>query len=572
MILGYEKPVEIAPMSVYDNDLFKTYIGALKDDYDNTVADQRELMKNYGNFITSLPGAQQAFYEATLGPVERMYNTYGGDLLRDPSLRAQLRQYATEAAAKAAPIKQASDIYDAYKKQYDSLTPAQKAYEDYMLQKNGLEQTWDPRNPWNKTAPDKYISPTEYFKPTLGELEKNSYKDKDGYWWYGVPENVVAGQLNNLWDGYANTDQYQYDKDRMKGRLQSAYPNLTDEQADQLAENAIKQGIINQYTGAKMEKLDPKEEEQIKFRNKIALDNHRAANDIKVEGVKQSNRMALARFKANNGGRGSASDGSYSVTTEMYDQGLGAMGVTRSDGGMGTYDKTIQDVATKWTEKKYANSFVKRFGKKYKDLTEEQKNVIRSTGEYEAAYLKNMRAYLTNVQKKTIRDNGKQYNDSQKSFALATSVSPRQIVSLSQVSQDIVTDEDKTKKGMFYIFPSSSNKDRFVSLTTISNRRMGKPDRKDLDSKIYGTLVKGDGTTNPVALYGGQKNFIQQVEGNGAHIHQYVRLANNKWYDLGVYDATNLPYNDDSDLRYLRTSRQGVKAIPTPLTITDDED
>lgn len=572
MILGYEKPVEIAPMSVYDNDLFKTYIGALKDDYDNTIADQRELMKTYGNFVTSLPGAQQAFYEATLAPVERMYDTYGGDLLRDPSLRAQLRQYATEAVAKAAPIKHASDIYDAYKKQYDSLTPAQKAYEDYMLQKNGLEQMWDPRNPWNKTAPDKYISPTEYFKPTLGELEKNSYKDKNGYWWYGVPENVVAGQLNNLWDGYANTDQYQYDKDRMKGRLQSAYPNLTDEQADQLAENAIKQGIISQYTGAKMEKLDPKEEEQIKFRNKLALDDHRATNDIKVERVKQSNRMELARFKANNGGRGSVSDGSYSVTTEMYDQGLGAMGVTRSDGGMGTYDKTIQDVAAKWTEKKYANRFVKRFGKKYKDLTEEQKNVIRSTGEYEDTYNRNMRAYLTNVQKKTIRDKGKQYNDSQKSFALATSVSPRQIVSLSQVSQDVVTSEDKTKKGKFYILPSNSNKDRFVSLTTISNRRMGKPDDKALDSKIYGALVKEDGTANPAALYGGQKNFIQQVEGNGAYIHQYVRLANNKWYDLGIYDATNLPYNDDSDLRYLRTNSQGVKAIPTPLTITDDED
>jgi hypothetical protein len=431
---------------------------------------------------------------------------------------------------------------------------------------------WDPRNPWNKAAPDKYISPTEYFKPTLGELEKNSYKDKNGYWWYGVPENVVAGQLNNLWDGYANTDQYQYDKDRMKGRLQSAYPNLTDEQADQLAENAIKQGIINQYTGSKMEKLDPKEEEQIKFRNKLALVDRKAANDIKVEGVKQSNRMALARFKADNGGRGSASDGSYSVTTEIYDQGLGAMGVTRSNGGIGTYDKTIQDVATKWTEKKYANSFVKRFGKKYKDLTEEQKNVIRNTGEYEKTYLRNMRAYLTNVQEKTVRDNGKPYNSSQKSFALATSVSPRQIVSLSQVSQDVVTSGDKTKKGKFYILPSNSNKDRFVSLTTISNRRMGKPDDKALDSKIYGSLVKEDGTANPAALYGGQKNFIQQVEGNGAYIHQYVRLANNKWYDLGIYDATNLPYNDDSDLRYLRTNSQGVKAIPTPLTITDDED
>lgn len=571
MILGYEKPVEIAPMSIYDNDLFKTYIGALKDDYYNTVADQRELMKTYGNLVTSLPGAQQAFYEATIAPVEKMYNTYGGDLLRDPALRAQLRQYATEAAAKAAPIKQASDIYDAYKKQYDSLTPAQKAYEDYMLQKEGLEQAWDPHNPWNKTVPDKYVSPTEYFKPTLGELEKNSYKDKDGYWWYGVPENIVSGQLNNLWDGYANTDQYLYDKGRMKGRLQSAYPNLTDEQADQLAENAIKQGIVNQYTGAKMEKLDPKEEGQIQLRNQITLDNRRTANDLKIEGVKHANRMEEERLKASL--KGQDSDGSYSVTTEIYDQGLGAMGVTRSNGGMGTYDKTIQDVATKWTDKKYANIFVKRFGKKYKDLTEEQKNVIRSTGEYKDTYDRNMRAYLTNVQKKTIRKNGKQYNDSQKSFALATSVSPRQIVSLSQVSQDIVTSEDKTKKGKFYILPTDSNKDRFVSLTTISNRRAGKPDAKDLDRKIYETFASNnDNTKQPVALYGGQKNFIQQVEGKGTYIHQYVRLANNKWYDLGIYDATNLPYNDDSDLRYLRTSGHGVKAIPTSLTTTDDED
>lgn len=440
-----------------------------------------------------------------------------------------------------------------------------------MLQKEGLEQAWDPHNPWNKTVPDKYVSPTEYFKPTLGELEKNSYKDKDGYWWYGVPENIVSGQLNNLWDGYANTDQYLYDKGRMKGRLQSAYPNLTDEQADQLAENAIKQGIVNQYTGAKMEKLDPKEEGQIQLRNQITLDNRRTANDLKIEGVKHANRMEEERLKASL--KGQDSDGSYSVTTEIYDQGLGAMGVTRSNGGMGTYDKTIQDVATKWTDKKYANIFVKRFGKKYKDLTEEQKNVIRSTGEYKDTYDRNMRAYLTNVQKKTIRKNGKQYNDSQKSFALATSVSPRQIVSLSQVSQDIVTSEDKTKKGKFYILPTDSNKDRFVSLTTISNRRAGKPDAKDLDRKIYETFASNnDNTKQPVALYGGQKNFIQQVEGKGTYIHQYVRLANNKWYDLGIYDATNLPYNDDSDLRYLRTSGHGVKAIPTSLTTTDDED
>ena len=37
MILGYEKPVEITPMSMYDTDMMKTYLMALKDDYDKAV-------------------------------------------------------------------------------------------------------------------------------------------------------------------------------------------------------------------------------------------------------------------------------------------------------------------------------------------------------------------------------------------------------------------------------------------------------------------------------------------------------------------------------------------------------
>lgn len=71
MILGYEKPVEIAPMSVYDNDLFKTYIGALKDDYDKTLAEQKDFAKTVGDFYSPSSIDNQAWYDMTMGPIQR---------------------------------------------------------------------------------------------------------------------------------------------------------------------------------------------------------------------------------------------------------------------------------------------------------------------------------------------------------------------------------------------------------------------------------------------------------------------------------------------------------------------
>ena len=256
MILGYEKPVEIAPMSVYDNDLFKEYIRDLKDDYDKTREEQKQLMDTYGSFMTSLPGAQQAFYDATIGPIDKMYDTYGGDMLRDPSKRAMLRQYAAKAAAAARPIKQAAAIYDAYKAQYDKLTPEQRAYEDYMLGQQGLAQQWDPAHPWTKTSPDKYRTPKEYFDPTLGKLPQNSRKDGD-YWYYGVPEEAVKDQLALEWGDYTNTPEYQYDVQNRANREMQNDPTLTPEQAVQKASEDMQKEIVSQYTTEKMTGMDP---------------------------------------------------------------------------------------------------------------------------------------------------------------------------------------------------------------------------------------------------------------------------------------------------------------------------
>lgn len=91
MILGYEKPVEIAPMSIYDNDLFKTYIGALKDDYDKTLAEQKEFAKTIGDFYSPSSVDNQAWYDMTMGPIQRFLEQ-NPDAARSIQGRAALRQ------------------------------------------------------------------------------------------------------------------------------------------------------------------------------------------------------------------------------------------------------------------------------------------------------------------------------------------------------------------------------------------------------------------------------------------------------------------------------------------------
>jgi hypothetical protein len=39
MILGYEQPVDIPVMSMYDKDMMKMYLGALREDYQQGIKD-----------------------------------------------------------------------------------------------------------------------------------------------------------------------------------------------------------------------------------------------------------------------------------------------------------------------------------------------------------------------------------------------------------------------------------------------------------------------------------------------------------------------------------------------------
>ena len=347
MILGYEKPVEITPMSMYDTDMMKTYLMALKDDYDKAVDTQKELMKNYGDFVSSLPGAQQAFYNATLAPVDALYNQYGGDLLRDPSKRALLNGLAFKAYAAAAPIRQQAAIYDAYKKQYDQLTPEQKAFEDYQLQKAGIQQVYDPAHPWTRTTPDKYRTQKERFDSTLGQIKPESVK-KGGYWYEEISPQKLGASLNAEWNDYAQSAEGQYDLDRKKQQLAASNPELRNDPAklQQAAEDLVKNDILNLYKTSKMTGADDytkmatqhaytEAEENTKFRHTTAARNAEFRHEEKMARINASS-------KGNSGGGGDGPVAYSSADALFYTQIGKLFGISTLD----AYDRINKGALT----------------------------------------------------------------------------------------------------------------------------------------------------------------------------------------------------------------------------------
>lgn len=254
-----EKPVDIPVMSIYDKDMMKMYLGALKNDYDTAVAEQRDFMDKYGPLMSLLPGADKAFYDAGIGKINNIYDRYQGsgvDPIRNMEARGEMKRAMMNAIPELQRIKKAGDTYDAYKKEYDKLTPEQKAYEDAALAQEGLEQKWDPANPWNRTSPEQYQNIRDYWYPMLKDIPETARKDGNT-WTEGVFRDNVDPIINNYYDAWKNSRNGQYDLNRMAAQEQAANPTATPQQIQESVEKRAKDNIANLVVHQGAPKIDP---------------------------------------------------------------------------------------------------------------------------------------------------------------------------------------------------------------------------------------------------------------------------------------------------------------------------
>lgn len=199
MILGYEQPVDIPVMSIYDKQAIRDYIGAVQKDYEDTNEAFDKFQEKYGDFISPIEGASEDYYNTGVGAVMNAYDDYvrrGGDPIRSVEGRAALRRAMRGIdRAKLAKMRESADNYRKYiddvqkKKDAGKYNPYQegvalvlagygpkdKSLEDMTEQELinlGTNPTtyFNNNDLWARTGADPYKTIADYWDPIFKDV------------------------------------------------------------------------------------------------------------------------------------------------------------------------------------------------------------------------------------------------------------------------------------------------------------------------------------------------------------------------------------------------------------------
>lgn len=253
--MGYEVPVEMPSMGVYNTDLMKMYIAGVKDQYEKGQEEMKDFMKLYGDFYSDVPGATQAYNDLTLGGARDMINQMyaaGIDPYKSPEARAAISRYiASRPTGLLNQMKKSAENAAIYKK---ALAEAQNdpnfdpEYNKYML--GGDLESWNPRKPWTALAPYMAPSAESTFKPYMEKFKQSEILPKDeqdrpGYIKVGTTKENKQGALRAALENYEKTPYGQY-KRQQANQIAAEATNpdgtpLTPEQRQALAQSIFEQ-------------------------------------------------------------------------------------------------------------------------------------------------------------------------------------------------------------------------------------------------------------------------------------------------------------------------------------------
>lgn len=307
MILGYEEPVQMPTMDIYSTDLMKMYIEGVKEQYKEGLEEYKDFMKQYQDFYSSLPGANEYWYNNTIKPAQDLIAqaaAQGVDLFKSPEGRAAIRNMINGVPlGKLQQIRKMSDVYDQYQKNKADLQKQGKynaAREQWELQRMGLnDYTLLDENgnlrPWDRYSPqedhsmlDLISSEFQKFAPQedLGPSSRPFYRR------YGVkPENqqaAIGASLKKMQD----SGDYEFYKDQARQRIISAADasgqNLSPEEIDQLADMQLIQDIRDNAAQFLQEKevYDQGAADQWKVRENARQQAANRANDVYIARLK----------------------------------------------------------------------------------------------------------------------------------------------------------------------------------------------------------------------------------------------------------------------------------------------
>ena len=272
--MGYETPVEVPSMGIYNTDLMKMYIAGVKDQYEKGQEEMKDFMKLYGDFYSPIAGDTQRYNDMTVGGARRMIDQMlanGIDPYKSPEARAAISRYiASVPTGTLNAMKQNAENRKAYDQAVAQARLSGKydpEYEAWALKQAGLDNfsTIGPNGEvmvWDRLAPEIASDMTTVATPYFDKFKKDEKLKSDitGYTKWGVSDENQKQAIDSAVEHLGDTSWGRYKIAQANEQAAAILgPTSTAEERNALANKLIRDqvhGVATQYFQPKYE-VDP---------------------------------------------------------------------------------------------------------------------------------------------------------------------------------------------------------------------------------------------------------------------------------------------------------------------------
>lgn len=286
MIGMYDEPVAVPIIDLLDSSMMSQYISAAREQYNQSVQEQKEFAKEFGDLYSPSVSLNKAYYDQTRGRVNAGLNYLyqnGIDPLRSAEGRAYIAKIIRETPYdKISKWKADADNMKTFQKAAASMVAEGKLTQDqlgWQMQKYGLDyDKFDPyTQSWNTLAPTKMDTledltkiPYSVLKPsnlTQKQVEAMGYKYDPKNDYTGITDQMIMDTAGKAIPSVMSTAAGEYYYDKAKQQLQQAgVTNPTDDQVKQQLQGTVAQ----LWEGKKNIAWDPNKYSILDYQNKLA--------------------------------------------------------------------------------------------------------------------------------------------------------------------------------------------------------------------------------------------------------------------------------------------------------------
>lgn len=300
--LGYEQPVAMPSMGVYDTDLMKMYISGVREQYNQAQDAMNKFYDKYSDFYSTIDGDTEYFYDKTIGGASKLIDdmyAQGVDPFKNQQARGLISRYiANVPVGTLNQLRRNAEnkkIYDQNKAMLISKGLFNEDLENMRLKELNLLNfksiDGNKVNVWNELSPIEYKSLFELANPEFQKFSPTEYlgqsynPDGTPHWGYLLRGVSKENQKKATLGAKTDIDKTVYGKFYRKQAEQQVDTlglSLTPEARQQLIEKQFEKNILQ----SQAEYLQPKEEADAAFLERWKVYNSNLQNELNRRNAK----------------------------------------------------------------------------------------------------------------------------------------------------------------------------------------------------------------------------------------------------------------------------------------------